>query len=154
MGLSPVSDAMKEGLERIRSHLVATAGFSALVNILYLAPTIYMLQVYDRVVPNRSHQTLFLITMIVLFALGTLSVLDRFRSRLLVRAGIELDVALGAQVLDATLARPDLPEARQALRSFDNLRGVLSGTPILALFDLPWMPVYVLVCFIVHPLID
>lgn len=153
MGLSAVSASMREAIARVRPHLVATATFSALVNLLYLAPTIYMLQVYDRVVPSRSVETLLLVTAIMLFALATLSILDRLRSRLLVRAGIEFDLALGATILDATFARPDLPEARQALRSFDNLRGVLSGTPILALFDLPWIPIYVLVCFLVHPVI-
>ena len=153
MILSPQSSAMQAALKRAATHLKATALFSALVNLLYLAPTIYMLQVYDRVVPSRGQQTLLLITMVLLFALATLSLLDRVRTSLLVGAGVELDSALAQPVLDATLARPDLPEARSALRSFDNLRAVLSGTPIIALFDAPWTPIYVIVCFIMHPLI-
>lgn len=153
MILKANSPAMQAALRRVATHLRATALFSALVNLLYLGPTIYMLQVYDRVVPSRGQQTLLLITMVLLFALATLSLLDRVRTSLLVRAGVELDNALSQTVLDATLARPDLPEARGALRSFDNLRAVLSGTPIVALFDAPWTPIYMIVCFIVHPLI-
>ncbi len=142
---------MRDALSRIMPHLKSTALFSALVNILYLAPTIYMLQIYDRVVTSRAETTLLLLTMVILFALATLTSLDRIRSRLLVRAGIEMDTALGQSVLDATIARPDLPESRTALRSFDNMRAALSGTAIIALFDAPWTPIYVLVCFIVHP---
>ena len=142
---------MRDALARVMPHLKATALFSALVNVLYLAPTIYMLQIYDRVVTSRAETTLLLLTMVILFALATLTSLDRIRSRLLVRAGIEMDTVLGQQVLDATLARPDLPEARTALRSFDNIRAALSGTAIVALFDAPWTPIYVLVCFVVHP---
>ena len=153
MDIRPTSPIMREGLARLRPHLVATALFSALVNLLYLAPTIYMLQIYDRVVPSRGEQTLLLVTMVLLFALATLSLLDRVRTRLLVKAGIELDIALAPAVLDATLARADLAEARQGLRAFDSVRTALSGTSLLALFDAPWMPVYVLVCFLVHPLI-
>ena len=153
MNLAPASLGMRDALARVAPHLKATALFSALVNLLYLGPTIYMLQVYDRVVPARGQQTLLLLSMVLLFSLATLTTLDRVRSRLLVRAGVELDSALAQPVLDATLSRPDLPEARTALRSFDNLRVVLSGTPIIALFDAPWTPIYVLVCFLVHPVI-
>ncbi len=151
MNMAPTSQAMREALARISPHLKATALFSALVNVLYLAPTIYMLQIYDRVVTSRAESTLLLLTMVILFALATLTSLDRIRSRLLVRAGIDLDNTLTKTILDATLARPDLPEARTALRSFDNLRAALSGTAIIALFDAPWTPIYVIVCFIVHP---
>jgi len=153
MFLKPVSAAMRLALQRIAPHLKATALFSALVNLLYLGPTIYMLQVYDRVVPSRGQLTLMLITMVLLFALATLTTLDRVRSRLLVRAGVELDNTLAQPILDATLSRPDLPESRTALRSFDNLRAAISGTPTLALFDAPWTPIYMLVCFLLHPLI-
>ncbi|MDQ1158542.1 ATP-binding cassette subfamily C exporter for protease/lipase [Sphingomonas sp. SORGH_AS 950] len=132
-------------------HFFAAAIFSALVNVLYVVPTIYMLQVYDRVVPTRGHQTLFFLTLFLLFSLATLALLDRVRTRLLVRAGVQMDAVLAPALLDATLGRPDKPVARQALREFDNLRQTLSGPGVLALFDAPWMPIYVLICFLVHP---
>lgn len=142
---------VRDALRQCRRHLAAAAGFSALVNLLYIAPTLYMLQVYDRVVPTQGVQTLLFLTAVLLFALATLSLLDRVRSRLLVRAGVQLDTALSPLILDATLGRPDLPGARVALREFDTMRGTLTGPGILALFDAPWVPIYLLVCFLVHP---
>lgn len=122
-----------------------------MVNILYIAPTLYMLQVYDRVVPTQGLQTLLFLTLVLLFALACLSLLDRIRSRLLVRAGVLLDAVVAPALLDATLGRPDSPVARQALRDLDVIRGTLTGPGILALFDAPWTPFYILVCFLVHP---
>jgi ATP-binding cassette, subfamily C, bacterial exporter for protease/lipase len=144
-------EAMRAALALCRRHFLAAAGFSALINLLYIAPTLYMLQVYDRVVPTRGLQTLLFLTLVLLFALATLALLDRVRTRLLVRAGVQLDAALAPLILDATLGRPELPAARQALREFDTMRGALSGAAILALFDAPWVPIYILVCFLVHP---
>jgi ATP-binding cassette subfamily C protein len=145
--------AMRAAFERCRRHLVAAAGFSALVNILYIAPTIYMLQVYDRVVPTQGKLTLLFLTLVILLALGTLALLDRVRTRLLIRAGVLLDATVAPALLDAVLGRPDLPESRQALREFDSMRQTLTGPGMLALFDAPWTPIYILVCFLVHPLI-
>jgi len=145
------TNALSAALALCRRHFLAAAGFSALINLLYIVPTLYMLQVYDRVVPTRGLQTLLFLTMVLLFALGTLSLLDRIRTRLLVRAGVQLDAALAPVILDSTLGRPDLPIARQALREFDTMRGTLTGQGILALFDAPWVPIYILVCFLVHP---
>jgi len=147
------ADALRAALSLCRRHFVAAAAFSALINLLYIAPTIYMLQVYDRVVPTQGLRTLLFLTIVLVFALGTLSLLDRIRSRLLVRAGVQLDAALAPLILDGTIGRPDLPSARSALREFDTMRAALTGAGILALFDAPWMPIYIFVCFLVHPLI-
>lgn len=130
---------------------MTAAGFSALVNLLYIAPTLYMLQVYDRVVPTQGLQTLLFLTLVLLFALLTLACLDRVRQRLLTRAGVQMDAVLAPMILDATIGRPDLPVARQALCEFDQMRGTLTGPGIIALFDAPWIPIYLLVCFLVHP---
>ena len=122
---APKSEAMRDALAATRRHFMAAAGFSALVNLLFVVPTIYMLQIYDRVVPTRGLQTLFLLTMVLLFALATLSLLDRVRTRLLVRAAVGLDTIVAPRLLDSTLGRPDLPTARRALRDFDVLRATL-----------------------------
>ncbi|MCP4616797.1 MAG: type I secretion system permease/ATPase, partial [Bradyrhizobium sp.] len=145
------SPGIAAALALCRRHLFAAAVFSALLNLLYIAPTLYMLQVYDRVIPTRGLQTLAFLTLVLIFALATLALLDGIRGRLLVRAGVRLDAALAPQILDATLGRPDLPVARQALREFDTMRATLSGAGVLALFDAPWVPIYILVCFLVHP---
>ena len=150
---APTSEAMRTAFSLTRRHFLAAAGFSALVNLLFVVPTLYMLQIYDRIVPTRGLQTLFFMTMVLLFALATLSLLDRVRTRLLVRAAVGLDTILAPRLLDATLGRPDLPNARRALRDFDTLRATLTGPGVLALFDAPWTPIYIFVCFMVHPLI-
>lgn len=138
-------------LSSIREYFTKSALFSALVNILYIVPTLYMLHVYDRVVPTQGLQTLLFLTLVLLFALGTLSFLDRTRVRLMVRASVRLDMLIAPSLLDSTLGRPDLPGARQALRDFDALRTTLSGPAALAMFDAPWVPIYLLACFLVHP---
>lgn len=143
--------SLRSALALCRRHFVAAAGFSALVNLLYIAPTLYMLQIYDRVVPTRGLQTLLFLTLVLLVAIAVLALLDRVRTRLLVRAGVLIDAALAPVLLDATLGRPGLPVSRQALREFDSMRATLTGPAILALFDAPWTPIYVLVCALVHP---
>jgi len=144
---------MRTALELCRRHFIAAAGFSALVNLLYIAPTLYMLQVYDRVVPTQGHLTLMFLTLVLLFALATQALLDRVRSRLLVRASVAVDAALAPAIFDATLGRPDLAVSRQALREFDTMRMTLTGPGMLALLDAPWGPIYILACFLIHPLL-
>ncbi len=151
MNNAPAADVMRVALRQCRRHFLAAGLFSALINLLYIAPTLYMLQVYDRVVPTQGLRTLLFLTLVLLFALATLALLDRVRSRLLVRAGVQLDRTLAPLILDAAIERPDLPIARQALREFDTVRGALTGGAALALFDAPWFPLYILVCFLVHP---
>lgn len=150
------SPPVKLALAEVRRHFVWVAGFSALLNLLYIAPTLYMLQVYDRVVPTGSKLTLALVTLVLVFALATLSLLDLLRSRLLVRASARLDRRLAGPLLDATLARGrGIREtlAKQELREFDQLRQTLTGPAILAVFDAPWTPIYILVCMLIHPAI-
>ena len=132
------------------------AVFSALLNLLFLVPMLYMLQVYDRVIPTRGNLTLLFLTLVLVFGLATLALLDFVRSRLLVRASIRLDRHLAGVLLDTSLARRDRTfdaVARQSMREFDTLRQALSGPAIIALCDAPWSPIYVLICFIIHPLI-
>jgi len=149
------STPLQNALQACRQHLVSAAVFSAFLNLLFLAPTLYMLQVYDRVVPTRSGLTLLFITGALLLALATLSLLDTVRSRLLVRASIRLDRQLSGIVLDATLGRAGGAQAmsKQAVRELDTFRQTLTGAGILAAFDAPWVPIYILVCVIIHPLL-
>jgi ATP-binding cassette subfamily C protein len=136
---------------------MVAAGFSALINILYLAPTIYMMQVYDRVVPTNGIFTLLWITMIVALAIGTLAALDAVRSRLMARASLRLNRLLAGEILDRLMARPKIDtgdaSTAQAMREFDALRQALGGPAAIALFDVPWTPLYVLVAFVIHPIL-
>lgn len=133
---------------------MAAGTFSALLNLLYLAPTLYMLQVYDRVVPTQGKLTLFFLTFVLLMALGSLSLLDMVRGRLLVRASVRLDRRLAGAVLDATLGKNGAQTlSKQSMRELDGFRQTLTGAGILAVFDAPWTPIYILVCFIIHPVL-
>jgi ATP-binding cassette subfamily C protein len=136
-----------------RRHFAYAALFSALLNILFIAPMLYMLQVYDRVVPTQGRTTLLFLTLILVLALATLAALEAIRSRLLVRASVQLDLALAAPIMRATLSQSDSGQrlARQAVREFDTLRQAMTGPAVLGLLDAPWVPVYILIAFLIHP---
>lgn len=148
-----MSDPIRAGLAACRRHWSYAAGFSAAINLLYLAPTIYMLQVYDRVVPSRGGVTLAFLTVLLIASLGALALLELVRSRILVRASARLESHLAPTILKAVLQATRTPGAGAAMRNFDSLRQTLSGSGMLALFDLPWTPIYVLLCFCLHPFI-
>jgi len=152
----PTQDVLRAVLRSCRRHFIDAAAFSAFLNLLYLAPTLYMLQIYDRVVPTRGHLTLWLLTVVMFFAVGVLSLLDLARSRLMVRASMRLDRQLAGPILESTLARRTGGRSgltKQAMREFDTLRQTLTGPAMLALFDAPWTPIYIAVCFLLHPLL-
>ena len=152
--IAPPTEILAAALRACRRHFVAAASFSALLNLLFLVPMLYMLQVYDRVIPTRGSLTLFFLTLVLLFGLISLALLDFVRSRLLVRASIRLDRQLAGVLLDTSLARRDRTfdaVARQSMREFDVLRQALTGPAIIALCDAPWSPIYILVCFLIHP---
>lgn len=140
-----------------REHLALAAILSALVNVLYLAPTIYMMQVYDRVVSTGGVITLLWLTIVAAFALATLALLDSMRSRILVRAGLRLDREMAGLVIDRAFGQStggiDASLNGQALRHFDTLRQAISGPAAASIFDLPWTPIYVLIAFLLHPVL-
>lgn len=146
--------SLRAGLAACRSHFINAALFSGLINLLYLAPSIYMLQVYDRAVPTRGGTTLLALTLIYLFAIATMGAFDLVRARVLIRASARLDRLLAPPII-AALIRTSVaqPRSSAALREFDQLRQTLTGAGVLALFDLPWAPIYLLVCFVIHPLL-
>ncbi|MEO6361138.1 MAG: type I secretion system permease/ATPase [Sphingomicrobium sp.] len=145
---------IQSALKACRRHFFYAFLFSALLNLLFIAPMLYMLQVYDRVLPTAGRPTLFYLTLVLLFALATLAILDSVRSRLLARASVRLDRVLAGAIIEATLSRPELSSQRlskQALREFDVLRQVLTGPAIVGVFDAPWVPIYILIAWLIHP---
>lgn len=152
-----VPKSLEEAVSACRTHLLLAAGFSALINVLYLAPTIYMMQVYDRVVPTGGIMTLVWVTVLVAVALAALASLEAIRSQLLLRASLRLNRLLSGTILHRLMARsrlkPDEPSTTQAMREFDTLRQAFGGPAATALFDLPWTPLYVIVAFVIHPLL-
>ena len=147
------SPTLQLALRACRQHFAYAGLFSALLNLLIIAPMLYMLQVYDRVLPTQGRMTLLLLTLALLIALGAMAGLEAIRSRLLVRASIELDRTMSGKIIRATLVRPDSAQrlSRQALREFDVLRQAITGPAVHGLLDAPWVPIYILVAFLLHP---
>ncbi|HEV7256528.1 MAG TPA: type I secretion system permease/ATPase [Bosea sp. (in: a-proteobacteria)] len=146
-------NAASEALASCRSAFLAVALFSALVNVLMLAGSIYMLQVYDRVLPSRSVPTLVALSLIVAALYILLGVFDWLRQRILSRIGVELDRKLGGPVLGAIMAGQvrGASGGSQLSRDLDSVRGFLAGLGPTTLFDLPWIPLYGGLCFVLHP---
>lgn len=147
---------MRRLLKRFRPFFVYAGLFSLCMNLLLLVPSLYMLQVFDRVIASRSIETLTMLTLAAAGALGVMALLDMLRARLLGAAGAALDAMLGPRVLDGLLgnaAKLGGTDYVHGLRDLSTLRGFLTGNGIFALFDAPWMPIYVLVIFLFHPLL-
>jgi ATP-binding cassette subfamily C protein/ATP-binding cassette subfamily C protein EexD len=135
-----------------RRHLLVAAAFSLGLNLLYLSVPLYSLQVYDRILPSSSVSTLVMLTFAAMVALAVLAALDSLRARILARSGVRLERNVAPRLLDMVIERalalgPN--ERGQGLRDLELLRVSLSGPAILALFDLPWLPVYLIALFMV-----
>ncbi len=148
---------LRAALGRCRPIFVGLLGFSAALHILGLAGPVFSLQVFDRVLNGRSMVTLALLLGITLFLLSLQALLEGVRSRLLVRAGIRFDDLVAAPVFDrlvaAGVATPRNAAHANAFRDLDQVREALAGPAALALLDAPYIPLYLLICFILHPLI-
>jgi ATP-binding cassette subfamily C protein/ATP-binding cassette subfamily C protein EexD len=143
-------------LKTYRSILTAAIVLSVAINALMFISPLYMLQVYDRVLHSRNETTLLMITMIATAMLGIYGLLEWIRSRILVRAGLRFDdmIAKGLfnRVVTSTLKHPQA-RSEFTLSDIDRLREFLTGSGVIALCDLPWMPVFLVVCFLFHPLV-
>ncbi|NOJ38057.1 type I secretion system permease/ATPase [Bradyrhizobium australiense] len=141
-----------------RGALVGVALISALVNVLYLTGSFFMLEIYDRVLPSRSIPTLLGLAVLALGLYIFQGILDVVRARVLVRLGGWLDETLRSRVYDFIIRWPlkaasSGGDGLQPLRDLDQARAFLSGLGLTALFDLPWMPIYLGICYLFHPLI-
>jgi ATP-binding cassette, subfamily C, type I secretion system permease/ATPase len=139
----------------LRPYLLIAGLFSLAINLLLLAPPLYMLQVFDRVLTSRSNETLVMLTVAVLGALLMMAALDAVRAYLLAAVGQALDRLLGPRVVEGLVAEATSLGAREhahALRDVNSLRSFLSGSGIMALFDAPWLPIFILIITLFHPL--
>ena len=130
---------------------------SCIINLLYLTGSIFMLEIYDRVLPSRSVPTLIGLIIIATLLYLAQGVLDLLRGRILGRIGTALDEALNARVFDIVVRLPltagTRGEGLQPLRDLDNVRSFLGGMGPSAFFDLPWLPLYLGICFAFHVLL-
>ena len=149
----PVSE-LTQALRACRGAFTGVAAFSGVTNVLMLTGAIFMMEIYDRVLPSRSVPTLVALCVIAAALFVALGVLDTIRSRIMVRIGASLDDALSARVYETLIRLPlragGRSDALQPLRDLDSIRSFLSGTGPIALFDLPWIPVYLAICFLFH----
>jgi ATP-binding cassette subfamily C protein len=146
-----------EALRACRGAFIGVFLMSCIINLLYLTGSIFMLEVYDRVLPSRSVPTLVGLVVIAAGLYMAQGFLDLLRGRILGRVGTALDEALNARVFDIVVRLPLVAGGRseglQPLRDLDNVRSFLGSMGPGAFFDLPWLPFYLAICFAFHVMI-
>lgn len=148
------SNEILAALAACRRGFVSVGAFSAVINLLMLAPALYMLQVYDRVLASGNHMTLVMLTLMVLGLYAFMGLLEWVRSLVLIRLGAQIDQQLGARIYDATFdasLRVGRGSSAQPLNDLTSLRQFATGNALFALFDAPWFPLYLAVLFLFHP---
>lgn len=147
---------LEEALKLCKGAFISAAGFSMVINLLQLVPTIYMLQLYDRVVPTGNRSTLLMLTLIMLVLFLTMGALEWVRSQILVRVSSRLETLLNERLFQVaykfSLYTGGQRASSQPLDDLTSLRQFMTGNGLFAFFDVPWMPVYIAVMFIFHPL--
>src|ERR1700757_2405690 len=150
-------DPVSRGLRDSRRRMAGIALFSGVINLLMLSGSLYMLQVYDRVIPSRNLATLFGLSSMVLFAYLMQGYFEALRSRMLCRVATLFDVGL-QEAIHTALATLPLRGAKptvmqQPLRDLDQIRAFMSGMGPTAFLDMPWIPIFLIALFLFHPLI-
>ncbi|MES2609854.1 MAG: type I secretion system permease/ATPase [Pseudomonadota bacterium] len=147
---------LAEALWAFRREFIVIGIFSMVANVLMLAPTMYMLQIFDRVMVSRSDLTLIVMSMVTLFLFAVMAFSEWMRSRVLVQAGLRLDGMLSTRVFNASFEARLTQSGASVARTFTdliNIRQFVSGSGTLAFFDLPWAPIYLAVLFFLHPML-
>jgi ATP-binding cassette subfamily C exporter for protease/lipase len=145
---------IEQALLGFKSTFWTVGAFSAISNLLMLMPSLYMLQVYDRVLQSRNEITLLMLTLLMLGAYLLVGGLELIRSFVLIRVGARFDMTLNKRVYTAAFEQ-NLKQAGgnagQSLQDLTSLRQFLTGNALFAFFDAPWFPVYLLVIFMFEP---
>jgi len=145
---------ISEALVAFKNTFYTVGLFSAIINMLMLAPSLYMLQVYDRVLGSRNEITLLMLTVMLLGVYVTMAALELIRSFVLVRIGARFDMQLNKRIYTAAFEqnlKKAGANAGQSLNDLTALRQFLTGNAIFAFFDAPWFPVYLIVIFFFEP---
>lgn len=151
---SSASPTILSALAHHKKSLWGIGLFTAVINLLMLAPAIYMLQVYDRVLASANTMTLLMLTILVLSIFAFIGLLEWIRSAVVIRLGTRIDMQLNQRVFNAAFASQlmgDKTPAAQALNDLTSLRQFATGSALFAFFDAPWFPLYLLVIFLLHP---
>lgn len=145
---------LQDALLNERKSFVQVGIFSLFINLILLVPPLYMLQVYDRVLASRSHETLFLLTMVLVWMFITLGLLEYVRSRMLVRLSSRFDHQLHGRIYRAVMQgalRSPGEASDRPLSDLSRIRQFVAGNATFAFFDSPWIPVYIGVLFLFDP---
>ena len=150
-----VKSDLEKALHLCKDAFLSAAGFSLLINFLMITPSIYMLQVYDRVVSTGNLSTLLMLTLIVLLLFITMTALEWVRSQILVRVSTRLETLLNQRLFQVAFKQALLSSGQKAttqpLDDLTGLRQFLTGNGLFAFFDAPWMPIYLGILFLFHP---
>ncbi|MCX7074163.1 MAG: type I secretion system permease/ATPase [Methylococcales bacterium] len=145
---------LEEALKLCKGAFISAAGFSLVINILQLVPTIYMLQLYDRVVPTASYSTLWFLTGIMMLLFVTMGTLEWVRSQILVRVSTRLETLLNERLFKVaykqSLYTGGQRASSQPLDDLTALRQFMTGNGLFAFFDAPWLPIYIALMFVFH----
>lgn len=148
---------LREAINRFRKVFYGLAAFSFVINLLGLTPALYMLQVYDRVLASSNITTLLMLTLLVLGLYGLVALLELARSFVFIRVGNNLDMWLNQRVFTAAFEQSirghGSGNPSQGMRDLTAVRQFLTGRGLLSLFDAPWTPIYIVVTFLIHPLL-
>lgn len=153
---SPISDAAETPHQKLfamcSKHVVYALGFSAVVSLLNLVPTLYMLQIYDRVLASKSEMTLLFLSIFTVAALGLLAYIDGVRSKILASLGIKLEQTLWHHITVASLVEGAVRKSKSALTpaEFEVVKNILTGPVALSILDLPWSFLYICIAFVLH----
>jgi len=151
-----VNKPLQQYLRLFRTELASVALFSLGTNLLMLVPTLYMLQLYDRVMSSRNEFTLYAVTLIACFLLVLMAFCEWVRSIVAVRAGVKFDQLLGSRVFTqgfAASAGRQSVRAEETMQNLTQIRHFMTSTGLFAFFDMPWTLLYVAVLFILHPVL-
>ncbi|HEY8616146.1 type I secretion system permease/ATPase [Phenylobacterium sp.] len=155
MARKPVQDPtpLDEALKSARPAILSAIVFSMFINILALVSPIYMMQVYDRVLSSRNTFTLLVITLVAVFLFLVYGFLEALRTQVLVRGGVRFDEHLRGTTFESVLRQSlqNQPQSVQAFRDVDTVREFTTGAGLIAFCDAPWVPIFVVISFLLHP---
>ena len=150
------SRVLEEALRACHRGVLGAVGFGFFINLLMLTASLYMLQVFDRVIQSRSADTLIYLTLIALIALIAFGLLEGVRGRLLLRLSSWIENRLGQDILaggiDSIVRHGNRPST-QRLRDLQTVRTFVTGPGMIAILDSPWSPTFIAVIFLLHPML-
>ena len=151
------ANILKRSIRKCSSKLLVVVFFSFFINLLMFVAPLHMLQIYDRVLVSRSEVTLVVLTVLAVGLLVVYGLLEGVRTRIMTRMGLEFDELMSSRMLntafEVAISKPSIGAPQQLIRDVDVIREFIGGQAIIALCDAPWVPLFIAVCFILHPIL-